>query len=326
MNLAQEEHKDFILEYKKFQEQFDKLLWRKNPDWFLKFKEFKDETFKPIDEYQGFYFISNYGKVVSFKRKSPGERRSTMINGFLAVSLNHFGSIKIHYIHELVYTHFVRKIKPFHRVVHKDKNVTNNHYKNLEEVTITELLESKNIEKSDETSPLTHDQMVKVEKPGKPVKPAKFLKRRRRRKSGKPPGELDAGVLQFTREGKFVREYFSIREAGRDLKINAKLIMACLKGESKLAADCQWFYRADPNFDDGIFDIASITPSIPSIQSTARASKPIDQYDREGKFIREFPSVTEAAKAVGVSPGAISFSMQKPNRTAAGYIWKLKEK
>jgi hypothetical protein len=302
MNLAQEEHKDFILEYKKFQAQFDKLHWRKNPEWFLEFKEFKDETFKPIDEYQGFYFISNYGKVVSFKRKSPGERRSTMMNGFLAVSLNHFRSIKIHYIHELVFTHFVGKIKPFHRVVHKDKNITNNHYKNLEEVSITELLESKNVEKSDETSPLTNDRSVKVEKPGK------------------PKGELDAGVLQFTREGKFAREYFSIREAARVLKINAKLILACLKGETKTAGDYQWLYRADPNFDDGIFDIAPLT------QSRARASKPIDQYDGEGKFIREFPSVTEAAKAMGVSPGAISFSMQKPNRTAAGYIWKLKEK
>ena len=36
-----EQHKEFIREYKKFQEQFDKLYWRKHPDWFLEFKDSK---------------------------------------------------------------------------------------------------------------------------------------------------------------------------------------------------------------------------------------------------------------------------------------------
>ena len=264
-----EQHKDFIREYKKFQEQFDKLFWRKHPDWFLEFKEFNDETFKPIDEYQGFYFISNYGKVVSFKRKLPGERRSKMINDFLAVSLNHFGSTKLNYIHELVYTHFVGKIKPYHRVVHKDNNITNNYYKNLQEVNITEILESKNGNKSEDTSSLNNRQPVKVEKPGRPVKTSKPLKPKKRRKPRKPMGELDAEVLQFSREGKFVREFLSIREAARDLKINPKLILDCLKGESKISAGYQWFYRVDPNFDNGIFDIK------PVHQSKNRSTKPI---------------------------------------------------
>lgn len=243
---GKDEHKDFLQQYKKFQKQFDSLYWRKHPDWFLKFKEFKDEKFKPIDEYQGFYFISNYGKVVSFKRKSPGLRRSKMINDFLAVSLNHFGSTKLNYIHELVYTHFVTKIKPHHRVVHKDNDVTNNYYKNLQQVNIVEMLESKNTDKSNNTSSLTNSQTVKVEKPKK------------RQKSRKPMNELDAGVLQFTKEGKFFREFLSIREAARDLKIKPKLILACLKGESKIAAGFQWRYRIDPNFDNGIFDIKPV--------------------------------------------------------------------
>jgi len=318
MNLAQEEHKDFIRGYKKFQKQFDKLYWRKNPDWFLKFKEFKNETFKPINEYQGFYFISNYGKVISFKRKLPGEKRSTMINGFLAVSLNNFGSIKLSYIHELVYTHFVGKIKPFHRVVHKDKDVANNYYKNLEEVNTAEIPGSKNNNKPGDTS-LINGQPVKVVNPGKPMKTKKPLKPKKGRKSRKPLGELDAGVLQFTKDGKFAREYLSIDAAARDLKINPKSILACLKGKSKIAAGCQWLYRADPNFDDGIFDIKPVTVSM------ARSKKPLCQYDREGHLIREYPSVSEAAAAMGITAGAISYSLDRPNRTTAGYIWKFKK-
>jgi len=319
MNLAQEEHKDFIRGYKKFQEQFDKLYWKKNPDWFLKFKEFKNETFKPINEYQGFYFISNYGRVISFKRKLPGERRPTMLNGFLAVSLNNFGSIKLNYIHELVYTHFVGKIKPFHRVIHKDKDITNNYYKNLEEINTAEEPGSKNGNKPDDTSYLINPQPIKVEKQEKPGKRAKTLKPKKRRKSKKPMGELDAGVLQFTKEGKFVREYPTISEAARDLKANPKFILACLKGESKIAASSQWLYSADPNFDDGIFDIKPVN------LSPTWSKKPVCQYDREEHFIREYPSVSEAAAAMGITVGAISYSLNKSNRTAAGYIWKFKE-
>lgn len=262
MNLAEdEEHKDFIRGYKKFQRQFDKLYWRKHPDWSLKFKEFKDEAFKSIDEYQGFYFISNYGKVISFKRKMPGERRAKVINDFLAVSLNHFGSTKLNYIHELVYTHFVGKIKPFHRIVHKDNDLTNNYYKNLKEVSIIELMESKNINKSDDTSSLINNQPEKTEKPGKPEKTTKPLNLKKRWKSRKPMGELDAGVLQFTKEGKYIRKFSSIREASRELKISPQSILACLKGKSKIAAGFQWLYRADPNFDNGIFDIKPVPQS-----------------------------------------------------------------
>jgi hypothetical protein len=205
-------------------------------------------------------------------------------------------------------------------VVHKDNDVKNNYYKNLDEVNIAELLESKNPNKSDDTSSLTNRKPVKVEKPVKPARAAKPPKLKRRRKTRKPMGKLDAGVLQFSREGKFVREFLSIHEAARDLKINPKLILACLKGNSKIAAGNQWLYREDPNFDDGIFDINPVP------KSGNRSVKPICQYDREGKFIREFPSVKEAAKAMDMTPGAISFSMQKPNRTAGGYRWKLREK
>jgi hypothetical protein len=39
----------------------------------LTFKRYEDEEFKPIDDCDGVYFISNYGRVVSFKAKEPRE-------------------------------------------------------------------------------------------------------------------------------------------------------------------------------------------------------------------------------------------------------------
>jgi hypothetical protein len=316
----EEKHKDFIRKYKIFQEQFNKLHWKKNPDWFLEFKKHDDETFKPIEEYQGFYFISNYGRVVSFKRKLPGERRSTKIKGFLAVALNNFGSTNFHYIHELVYSHFVDKIKTLHRVVHKDSDITNNYYKNLEEVKITKLL-SKDVTVKPGVTPSKKIKKSEItKKASKEMRAAKHFKREKEEKINKTGDEFDIGVLQFTREGKFVRKFLSIREAARDLKIKPELILDCLKGESHIAAGSQWRYLADPNFDEGIFDISPVS------YSRKQFKKPIYQYDIEGNFIQEFASVNDAARTLGISPSAISFAAKKATRTAAGYRWKPKEK
>ncbi|UCH97697.1 MAG: hypothetical protein JSV88_12840 [Candidatus Aminicenantes bacterium] len=312
-------HKDFIRNYKKFQEKFDKLYWKKNPDWYLEFKEFKDEKFKPIEEYQGFYYISNHGKVISFKRKLPGVRRSSMLNGFLAVTLNHFGSNKLHFIHELVYSHFVEKLKPYHRVIHKNNDVADNYYKNLQQVSISEILAAKEPGKSDDSVPLQQTKLRKVNKsPG--AKDSTKTRKPKRRRSRQPMNELDAGVLQFNKEGKFVRQFPSLREAAQDLEINPQSILNCLKGKTTIAGGYQWRYSVDPNFDEGVFDIEPVP------KPKTRFKKPVYQYDPEGNFIKKYPSVKEAAKAMGITPGAISFSMKKSNRTAAGFIWKLKEK
>ena len=90
--------------------------------------------------------------------------------------------------------------------------------------------------------------------------------------------------------------------------------------------DAGWQIRASRYFNCCEYswtDTRGVTFQKPRAGKT---TKPICQYDREGNFIREFPSVKEAAGAMSMTPGAISFSMQKPNRTAGGYRWKLKEK
>jgi hypothetical protein len=347
MNFADEsKNSDFIRNYKRFQEQFDSLYWKKYPEWYLEFKEFDNEEFKPIDEYQGFYFISNYGKVISFKRKLPGIRRPSRISGFLAITLNHFGSTKLHYIHELVYTHFVGKIQPYRRVLHKDNDHTNNFYKNLEVISISELLEkegpaelknSSGLKSRKTKTPKKSLKKVKVKPPAKAKKPARPPKPKHARKELVLGDELDPGVLQFTGAGKFVREHSSLREAGAQVGVEPEAILLCLKGEARIAGGYQWRYSVDPNFDEGIFDIKPVPGAtgieIPAAQLESppakpgsHRSKPIAQYDPAGHLVRIYPSIKEAAIDMGITPGAISFSMQKPNRTAAGFTWKVVKK
>lgn len=52
-------------------------------------------------------------------------------------------------------------------------------------------------------------------------------------------------------------------------------------------------------------------------------SKPVMQFDKTGRFIAKYASMTIAAYAVGRLPSNISAVIRGKCRTSAGYIWKL---
>lgn len=53
-------------------------------------------------------------------------------------------------------------------------------------------------------------------------------------------------------------------------------------------------------------------------------SKPIIQYDLDGNFIQEYPSMHEAARCLGLKQGGISMCCRGIAKTAYGFIWKYK--
>lgn len=53
---------------------------------------------------------------------------------------------------------------------------------------------------------------------------------------------------------------------------------------------------------------------------------PVIQYDKDGKFVGEWESATDAEKALsGKFSGAISHCINGKTKTAFGFIWKFKE-
>lgn len=262
------------------------LYWETHPDWDSKFKEFEDEEFKPIQGYEGLYFISNYGKVVSFKRNQPylpgywsGSKPGS---GILSISLSHSKIYKTHCIHRLVYSHFVGNVKNNQRVIHKDKNKSNNYYKNLKVIDWSGSSKGSGSKKS---------KKIETDK----------LNR--------------SGVLKFTREGKFVCAYSAAAEAAKALGIYPESLERCLKGNQKTAGGYQWRYRVDPNFDDGMIDI----PPLPTRKYIN--AKIVYQFGQDGTFIREYPSMSEAARKVGISKHCLE-SCIKNKKTGAGFQWR----
>ena len=82
-----EEYK-FFRNYRGVEKRWENLYWKKNPQWYLQFKKFPDEKFTEIDGYYGFYFISNYGQVISFYQKFPRVRKLNFVNGFFSIQLH----------------------------------------------------------------------------------------------------------------------------------------------------------------------------------------------------------------------------------------------
>ena len=53
-------------------------------------------------------------------------------------------------------------------------------------------------------------------------------------------------------------------------------------------------------------------------------SKPVFQFDKNGKFISEYPSVREAARKTGIHFSDIYTVCKGKQKSARGYVWKYK--
>jgi hypothetical protein len=98
----------------------------------------EEEVWEDIDNYKGLYKISNYGKVLSFKRNgNSGDKIlfPVITKGYYTVKLSKNNiSIRVS-IHVLVCETFNTKPDFYQCVNHKDSNPLNNFYKNLEFTT-----------------------------------------------------------------------------------------------------------------------------------------------------------------------------------------------
>lgn len=61
-------------------------------------------------------------------------------------------------------------------------------------------------------------------------------------------------------------------------------------------------------------------------RSARKRIRAVSQYDLDGKSIKRYLSLSEAAKASGVSAGNISNCCKKKRCTAGGYRWESEEK
>lgn len=166
----------------------------------------------------GLYEISSNGKVRNLKTRRmlrPGKDKC----GYLHVSLSKNGKTKTLKIHRLVANAFIENFENLPQVNHKDGNKENNNVNNLEWVTCS--------------GNLKHAYKNGLKKINEWQK--KFLAN-----EGK---KLSKIVCQYDKKGNFIKEWQSIRDVERNLKINNVSISHCCNGKTKTAGGYIWKFK-----------------------------------------------------------------------------------
>lgn len=181
-----------------------------------------EEIWKDVQNYEGLYQVSNFGRVKSF-HYGNGRLRSNIPKGnqgYYFVCLSKNGCNLNHYVHRLVATAFVPNVNNKPHVNHIDANKGNNHFSNLEWVTHAE-----NLQKAG------------------------------RYGTGRMPiGKThfhSKSIYQFTLGGQLVKIHYSVREAELETGFYRIKLNKCAKdnGLSNIGFGYRWSYTDNVSLD-----------------------------------------------------------------------------
>lgn len=205
------------------------------------------EVWKNVQGYEGFYQVSNLGRVRSLDRTiidSIGRNRlykgkllKPIIDshGYFEVRLCKGTNRKPPHIHRLVAQAFLPNPKKLPCINHIDENKQNNAVSNLEWCSY----------KYNNNYGTRTDRAIQT----RSRNPEWYKKiKEHTGKIGKKYGRINGAkmskpVLQFDLDGDFIREWPSMREVKRNLKIDNSSIARCCKGKQKTAGKYIWKFK-----------------------------------------------------------------------------------
>lgn len=115
-------------------------------------------------------------------------------------------------------------------------------------------------------------------------------------------------IYQFDKKGNFIKKFNSLTEVSKELKVDKSRICACCNGRQKTAYGFQWSYY----------------PIQDQVSYIKQQKRPVQKFDLNGNFIKEYESISEAAKDNNTTPGNIGSVCQGNSKTCKGFIFKYK--
>lgn len=184
-----------------------------------------EEIWKDIKGYEGFFMVSNLGRVKRVPRISINKwstetfLKEKILNptlsykGYPTVTLRKEKNKdhKTFFVHRLVANHFLGNPENKQQINHIDGNKKNNKVDNLEFCT-----QSENIKHA-----------YKIGLINKKLKSQKFFK----------------PITQYTLDGKAIRDWESITSTSETLGISTTCICACVRGRQKTSGGYLWKYK-----------------------------------------------------------------------------------
>lgn len=123
---------------------------------------------------------------------------------------------------------------------------------------------------------------------------------------------------QYTKEGVFLADFKSSREAGKAARTSSGTVVRAAHGERKSGGGFVWR------------KVREETPR-ENIQVEFGASigyherRPVVQKDREGNVLNEYISIAHACRELKIGRRSLSCAVSGAQKTAGGYCWALKE-
>lgn len=262
------------------------------------------EIWKPIEGYEGYFEISNLGRVKSLDRyvicnghpqHIVEKIKKSIVNsmGYPCVTLcKNKKSIQTP-IHRLLMKAFVPNPENKPAIDHINTIKTDNRLSNLRWVTPKE-------NSNNETT----IERFKIDANSELQKQKRLIARKL---SGGVTAPIT--VYQYTKEGEFVAVYQSAFEAERATGVHNTAVRYALNDNSKSAGGFLWFTSPQENV---IFK-----------RKLPKNTKPVIQYSLDGIFIKEWDSLLDASRNLGYNNNMISKSINQ-NKPYREYIFKYK--
>lgn len=171
-----------------------------------------EEIFRDVKGYEGLYQISNLGNIKSLQKSRRLNKKERLLtpyknkNGYLWVVLSKDKKLKRYSIHRLVASAFIDNPNNYPQVNHKDENKSNNRVSNLEWCDC----------KYNNGYGTKKERLSKIK--------------------SKP-------ILQYSKQGDFIKRWNNTLEIERELNIYHNLISKCCKGQFKNAGGYVWKYE-----------------------------------------------------------------------------------
>lgn len=197
---------------------------------------FSKEIWKDIKDYEGLYQVSNLGRIKSLGRYMKNHSKKQWIEekiltpqlnqgGYMVVGLCKNGKRKVHRIHRIIAEAFIPNSENKPYINHINGIKTDNTITNLEWCT-----NSENVQHGWDTG--LHVVTDKLRQVGYKHSKLYFNPKKQRKK-----------VIQYDLNNNFIKEWNSITEVNKELKINNTSIGQCCMGKRKTAGDFIWKYK-----------------------------------------------------------------------------------
>ena len=129
----------------------------------------------------------------------------------------------------------------------------------------------------------------------------------------KEQAKTSKAVIQYDDEDNIIKIWESATQAAKELAIPRQHIYKVCKGERKHCGGYRWRYCKEED-------------NTPRRKKTTNKGKPVKQFSKNGVYIKEYSSIREAEKSLGIKPGKskIYEVCQNKRKTCYGYIWRYK--